>query len=396
MKVECLLCKDALTAFHNFSRKALFNKPLRSPLPDATTEMALGYCERCRHISSATQPPPAYSNFRDKIYGELYEHFAPTSISLLQQEYTVFVSNWLSDFLGPESRILEVGCHDGFFLELLSQRGHKCHGVEPSPFAEIARTKPGLSIVRGFYKSDYFEKGSYDLVVAKHVVEHVADPVAFVRDISVVVKDGGYAYFEVPNSYISLEQGYFPEFHVDHISYFTSCSLAKLLHLCGFSVVVHLETVYAYMKFPFINVLVRKGNKSTPAPGSPGQRWFQDFLIRRIIDRFCARYPLYVERLRKLTSNGTLGVWGAGSCGTQYAIDAGWSRDRVVFVDPNPSNQGLFLSVTGHPVCPPESLNDIELASILIASGWEQDVITQIRAALPRNVDVMTFSDLIR
>ena len=57
-------------------------------------------------------------------------------------------------------------------------------------------------------------------------------------------------YVEVPNSLWSLENSFFPEFHIDHISYFTIGSLQKL-YQCFNSKIEHIEQFQGYIRFPF-------------------------------------------------------------------------------------------------------------------------------------------------
>lgn len=394
MMIKCLLCQKMLPSFHVFPRKALFTKPLESPVRTAVADMGLAYCRECRHISSRIETQISQECLKQEVYGELYRNFAPTELSPLQQAYTDFVEGWLAGYLSPVSRVLEVGCHDGYLLNQLAERGHLCEGVEPSPFGDLARKKYNLPIVKDFFHSEQFDKDAYDLVVIRHVVEHVEDPIGFVADAAQVVKKGGLLYVEVPNSYYSVQQTYFPEFHVDHISYFTTASLLRLLDMCGLKEIVHQETVWAYMKFPFINVLARKTSGRQLSDARPA-KWFFDFRIEHLLDRFVEKYVQLIFNLRTVCKGRNLVVWGTGSIGIQYAIDAGWSRQDVTYVDVNPANQGLVLSVTGHYVHSPEIIQQRQFDTVLIASGWEEDIRKQVQPYLSADTRVLGFNDLL-
>lgn len=329
-------------------------------------------------------------------YGELYRSYAPTGLSGLQKRYTDFVGRWLAAQLTPRSKVLEIGSHDGYMLSLIAAEGHECKGVEPSPFADVAREEYQLDVEKDFFNPARYEPESFDLVIMRHVVEHVDAPVDFVTDAASVLKPGGLLYIEVPNSQWSVEATYFPEFHADHISYFSMASLLQLFERAGVRDIRHAEVVSAYMRFPFLNVLARKTESATVLGGSTGA-WFMDFRGREALDRFSSTFDLYVRRLKSLRGGRSLAVWGTGSIGIQYAIDAGWApKDDVAYIDPNPASQGLQLSVTGHTVHPPEVLKERGINRLLIASGWEEDVWRQAGPHLMPGAEIFTFADLIR
>ena len=393
LDVPCLICGSNLQSFHVFPRKALFNKPLLRPVPEATAMFGIAYCPSCRHVSSARKSSYNMDNLEEIIYGELYENLQTSAISPSHKRYIEFVSDWVASVLPPGCRVLEIGSHDGYFLHLLQKRGFDCHGIEPSPLANLSAKKYSLPITREFFDANLYEPESFDLVVAKHVVEHVTDPVRFVRNVSIILKKGGLFYMEVPNSLVSLEQTYFPEFHIDHVSYFTPASVLTLLRTSGILGVLHMETVYAFMKFPFINVLSRKNSANT----LPISTYFQDFNIHFLIDRFVSKYERYKQNVERIPDQYRLAVWGTGSIGTQYAIDGQWTTDEVIVVDLNKANHGKFLSVTGHEVMPIDEIRNSSCDAVLIASGWEDDVGRQIvEHGLGEKAKIIRFADIIK
>ncbi len=387
--VPCRVCGEAAPVFHVFPRRALLTKPVAEPLPEATADLALGYCPDCRHVSGAYDSPLA-GDLLERTYTELYAHHSPTSLSPTQVAWDHHVAGWLSRRLPPDARVLEVGCFDGLFLALLRDRGCAVRGVEPSPAVETARSR-GLDVVEGFFDPDAFEAGAYDLVVLRHVVEHVPEPGALLSPLAGLLRPGGVVYVEVPNSLYSLEERYYPEFHVDHLSYFTAASLATTLARSGLGRVQHLESVRAYLRFPFLTCLAAPGE----AP-SGGGGWFQDFAIEATLARFGESFAVYCDSLRRLVAGGRVGVWGTGMLGGQLAIDGGWAESDAWYVDPNEVNQRLRLSVTGHVVHAPATLDDVEVSSVVVASGWEEDALAQLSAATRRRRPVHVFTDLLR
>lgn len=388
--MRCLICNYEMKEFHAFERKAVFNKPMIIKGSGQLVQMKLGYCKKCRHISSNVSENENWKLAEEKIYKDLYANFTPGDMSQTQRKYTNFLFNWLIQKVGQKGSLLEIGCHDGYFLNMFQKHGWFCRGVEPSPAAKTAWDKYGIETINDFFKKGQFNEAEFDFVVAKHVIEHVSEPLRFIQEMADIIKPGGYLYIEVPNSYQSLQETYFPEFHIDHISYFTLPSLVNLISLIGSFEIVHLESTYAHMKFPFIHLLARKAgiNKKQST-------WFSDFSIEFAIDRFKVNYPIFIDNLKDL-KNYKIGLWGAGSCGTQFAIDGEWKEENVIVVDPAKVNQGKYLTVTGHQVNDPTVLKDANIEFVVIASGWENDALIQCKEILGDSVTTLLFADLLR
>ncbi len=95
-------------------------------------------------------------------------------------------------------RILDVGCGTGANLELLSKYG-EAEGVDVSPAALAFCRARGLENVRqGEAEKLPYDDGSFDLVTALDVVEHLDDDVAGLREMRRVLKPGGRALLFVP------------------------------------------------------------------------------------------------------------------------------------------------------------------------------------------------------
>jgi 2-polyprenyl-6-hydroxyphenyl methylase / 3-demethylubiquinone-9 3-methyltransferase len=97
---------------------------------------------------------------------------------------------------------LDVGCGAGLLAEPLARLGAAVTAVDAAPeLIEAARahaTAQGLAID---YRASGVEAldGEYDLVTAMEVIEHVADPQSFVRDLAARLAPGGLLILSTPN-----------------------------------------------------------------------------------------------------------------------------------------------------------------------------------------------------
>lgn len=101
-------------------------------------------------------------------------------------------AGYLKDFMGAS--VLDVGCGIGWLLSLLPSRIKK--GVDPSLGAS-KNARPGVSVVQGFMKDI---GGTFDIVMSWHVLEHVADPPSFIREMASKTRDGGLVFIATPNA----------------------------------------------------------------------------------------------------------------------------------------------------------------------------------------------------
>ena len=97
---------------------------------------------------------------------------------------------------------LEVGCGAGLLAEPLARMGARVTAVDAAPeLIEVAKAHAegqGLEIE---YRAVGVEdvKGKFDLVTSMEVIEHVADPQAFIDDLASRLAPGGLMILSTPN-----------------------------------------------------------------------------------------------------------------------------------------------------------------------------------------------------
>ena len=93
-----------------------------------------------------------------------------------------------------DSEILDVGCGSGGLLRRMQQFGFtRLTGVDPYLAAEI--DEPGLRIFRAELAA---VKGNFDLIMMHHVLEHLADPAAALKQARERLRAGGRILVRVP------------------------------------------------------------------------------------------------------------------------------------------------------------------------------------------------------
>ena len=99
-------------------------------------------------------------------------------------------------------RALDVGCGAGLLAEPLARLGAKVTAVDAAPeLIEVARAHAAAAGLSIDYRAVGVEAldGAYDLVTAMEVIEHVADPAAFVAALAARLAPGGLLILSTPN-----------------------------------------------------------------------------------------------------------------------------------------------------------------------------------------------------
>lgn len=138
---------------------------------------------------------------------EMMEHTYPILFRIEQSHWWFrgrrrilagFVEDICKHVTDRRPRILDVGCGTGANLLFLSQYGD-AEGVDVSEDALAFCRERGLDHVKqGAGEELPYEDGTFDLVTALDVVEHMDDDLAGVKEMFRVLRPGGHALLFVP------------------------------------------------------------------------------------------------------------------------------------------------------------------------------------------------------
>jgi 2-polyprenyl-6-hydroxyphenyl methylase/3-demethylubiquinone-9 3-methyltransferase len=98
---------------------------------------------------------------------------------------------------------LDVGCGAGLLAEPLARLGASVTGLDASPdLIEVAREHAAAAGLEIDYRAGAVEAlgGQFDLITCMEVIEHVADPAAFVKSLARRLAPGGLLIMSTPNA----------------------------------------------------------------------------------------------------------------------------------------------------------------------------------------------------
>jgi 2-polyprenyl-3-methyl-5-hydroxy-6-metoxy-1,4-benzoquinol methylase len=117
---------------------------------------------------------------------------------------------------GPEARVLDVGCGEGYGAAILRAAGASLDAVELDAGAagHAARTYPGIRVVRADACSLPCRAGVFDAIVALQVLEHLFCADGFLRQARELLRPGGTLVLSTPNRETFSPDGEPNDFHV--------------------------------------------------------------------------------------------------------------------------------------------------------------------------------------
>lgn len=190
--------------------------------------------------------------------------------------------------------------------------------------------------------------GHFDAVMSHFVIEHVADPVGFIRGVAALLAPDGLLLLSLPD--VAANPGDMTV--ADHLNHFSTASLARALALGGFGVRTIDRT-----SFPgaFFVVAAREAdllpNAESPHDAASGARE-----ICRFWEDAAARLEQDAPRLRGRKA----AIYGAGFYGSWIYSRIGKTVAPAAFLDRNPHLEGM--THFGLPVIKPEQIaDDIEV-----------------------------------
>jgi SAM-dependent methyltransferase len=342
-----------------------------------TAGIELGFCRRCGAVSnlvfdaSRLTYDPSYDNSL---------HFSPTFQKYAEEVARDLVKRY--DLYGKN--IIDVGCGNGEFLSLVCGLGNnRGVGFDPTfiPGRANLAAGTGITIVPDYYSERYAEHAA-DFVICRHVLEHIAQPQQFLRDVRAALagKSDAAIFFELPNASFVFQNHGIWDIIYEHCFYYSSGALARLFSACGFDV----RNVSSTFQGQYLCLEARVSSRETGLLGEAGgdlDAMRDD--IRKFAQDYRSRRTFWGDALGRFAEQGKrVALWGAGAKGAMFLNAFGDGSSLEYIVDVNPHKWGLYIPGTGQEVVGPEFLKEFRPDVLLIVNPNYRNEISQQVSAL--------------
>jgi hypothetical protein len=324
-------------------------------------------CPRCTHVfnRSFSYDVIPYTNKPNRMYnnGLIWQgHLAETrnvSVSKLPQNPTV----------------IDIGCGDGHFVrgisELFSGKG-RFIGFDPNASGESGM---GVEFHSRFFQPlQDIQQFEPDLLVMRHVLEHLTDPSAFIDNLALGASRLAkpvYLFAEMPCIDRVFATRRLVDFFYEHPSHFTTQSFDILMKQGGNLLVLNHgyngEVIYGLVELGLPNAYKDNIQKAVA---------FYQLAI-------ASQKEIQAE-LTQLASNGKrIAIWGGTGKGAAFIhfFDADSTKVPVV-VDSDMSKVGSFVPKMGQAIQYRDILKKQKIDILIIPSQWRsQDIIAEMERA---------------
>lgn len=336
--------------------------------------IVLFFCDECTFLFNAefdcSLPGygPAYEN--NQSYSKIFKDHVNSVIKRLSQ-----------NIQKKKPCLLEIGCGDGYFLKILKEKlpNYKVCGYDKSLKNE--QKNKDFILFNKFYDDE--EKGDYDIVISRHVVEHILDNNPLMSVLKSKNKDAQF-FIETPSLEWIVEQHTFFDIFYEHCSYFSVYSLQTMFKKHGMEV----KNFYKLFsnQYLFIEACVKELSESA----------YQKELTLSKINNFFSSFDQLILTFRNTFSKNKsekVAVWGAGAKGVMFLNILDPKKLYVnCVVDINPNKQGKYIPCTGHPIYSPEIIDESYDSVYIMNSNYEEE----IKNLLAKNIKVICIDKLTR
>jgi len=373
MQSNCLICQsENLEKIFKVSNIPLVpNAPLEPSdfESEILVDLNIVQCQNCSLVYNRAFDPAMV----EKIYTENYSSGIPSSPKILEKYKFI-----IEDVIGRESlkrqNIVEIGASDFTFSELLLEKGaNQVIAFEPS---NLFRTEnPRIYHIDSFFDVNQISINTNEigLVVIRHVVEHLPDPLSTLREISELAPVGMKFYVEVPNVDDILLKNRFYDFFYEHVSYFSPNLLSGLMVSLGFKT-LKVEHLVQGQHFGLLCEKVR------PKELNLNFSEFSENLFST--SDFINYTQSFLEKIEDvIQSYEKVAIYGAGNHGLGVASLLNVNDNRIqCFLDLNKMKEGKFSPKTHIPIRVPEAniLDQLD-AVVVIASLHQDDIVVSLR-----------------
>ena len=317
----------------------------------------LGYCNVCGFIQNS-----AFDN--SLVYYDKDYYPSQSKSGTFNLFHDNLARKLIDKYALRNKEILEIGCGQGEFLDLLNRIGNNyCTGFDP---ACRKQSYVNVRLIPDMYNSEIATVYA-DFVCCKMTLEHIVDIKRFVSHASASLKDqDSVIFFQVPDTERILREAAFWDIYYEHCSYFFSDSLKALFGFCG------LEVLDLYKDYDGQYLMI----EAKPRSGKKIPRSLEGLRLPvKCFQKRCREKAEYWSRF--IENKKCVVLWGGGS--KAVAFLSGISQEKIEYVvDIDERKHGTFIAGTGQEIISPEELKNCKPDLVIVMNAIYENEIKKL------------------
>jgi len=305
------------------------------------------------------------------LFGTGYSFYSSASAPL-SDYHAAYADDILTRYTDLTRRlVVEVGCNDGDMLRWFRNGPHV--GVDPATGPIAAARGRDLNVVEREFTFEVAEQiraesGPAGIVIANHVLAHVADVAEVLRGVAALLDSDGVAFIEVQYLPDLLTANAFDLVYHEHRNFFSLSSLEKAARRWGLHVTGARLTD---RQGGSLRVELRHARGDDRYARLSSLRASESWLCHRgAYDGFQGRVERVRTRLRNMlitSATGYVAGYGAPAKATTLLNFCGIDSEQVGFtIDTTAAKQGRFVPGTGIPIRPPDVIESRRVDTFLL------------------------------
>lgn len=327
--------------------------------------LELAVCDKCWLVQLLEVLP------QEQLFGTGYSFYTSASPPLSQyhEDYANMALTSYTSLL--DQGVVEVGCNDGDLLYHFAAAGFRALGIDPSTGPIQVAQDRGLDTKTCYFNldcaQDYVDDhGPVGLVIANHVLAHVADVSDFLAGIAHILADDGVALIEVQYLQDLLVNNAFDLVYHEHRNFFSLTSLGYALSRHGLYVTRVWETD---RQGGSIRVEVRKDRGAGPGRSvgdlAVAESWLQNMGAYEGLQGRVNRIRMRLKEIILSQFSPVIG-YGAPAKATTL-LNFCNITNLYAAADTTVAKQGRYIPGTSTPIVPPEQVQD---ESVFLLLAW--------------------------
>ena len=376
-KISCPICKKSkFRNILNIKKFPYFTAPInketikKNKINNKVCNLNVINCKNCTHTFLSKLPNLDILN---DLYNKYYNYPSALNGFFKPERDENFIKSFLKNQkVIKNKKILEVGCYDGYVLKRLKKFGCTVIGCDPSKGALIGK-RHGIKIRKEFFNPKKINYGHFDYVITRHLIEHIVDPLEWIKRLTSVLNKKGKLIVETPNVEFFLRRGLPSVFSLQHLHYFSKNSIIYLFKLAN----IKIEKIEENKE----NLIIfAQKSKNLKIKNKIFKNKFNSYLKFQNKYNKTKKIIETIFKIKNKIKTKKIAIWGAGGFGSVIDLFYKLPRNKIsYFIDSDIKKTKMkFLNKSAN-IIYSNNIDKIELNIVIIASMYGNQITNQIK-----------------